>query len=787
MPARISDSTLPSTLRPYTFHGLDLHYKDGAKEALADCPWCGKEGKFSIEVKTGLWRCFSCNEGLSQNRHQPIQGGNSYSFLRLLHKYSLEQKQHIFRDGQLEGLRINRRLLYLDTLRAWGITTSLLGKDCLIPGYTDTERLTQLYRFTQIKSKKGWNYRLFATPQHGVKDGSNEEIYHTLLGLQLWDTSKDEVYVAEGLGDALALWEVLRRAKRSSDDDRLGLTANSDRSLLATANVVAVPGCTTFNKDWSKWFKDKIVYLLFDNDHPRLNDGGRDLGRAGFRGMQRVARALKASATPPANIYYLHWGDNGFNADLADGYDVRDCLAPQADTPLARRVVHLQELLGKLKEVPDQWLDGVKPEKVRTGSNGLTPSDCTTWKRLEEEWRKALRWRQGLADCLATLLAVCTSTDQVGSQLFLQFLGQAGSSKTRMCEALLTSPYCYAVEKIKGFHSGFKGGKDDQGQSVDYSLIDRCNHKTLITAEGDLLMSSPNAEEFLAEARRFFDGSTSNSYKNQAEDRHYHGRRTPWIIAGTPALMNRCQSHLGDRFLRIMIDHPSSDEQREILWYAAHAADRNTLQISNGSPDSVYAKETQAAYEATGGYVNFLRDHVSELLAKIETPKWALGRCISLAQFVAYLRSRPDPNPLSEVACREEATRLTEQFVKLAKNLAAVLNKIMVDEEVMRIVHKVAIDSSQGRTLDICRNLYQAGRNAGIRLFCLAQDSGTPVKKEQPMLIFLHKIGVAEPFSYRISPNVRAEQRWRLTVTMHKLWQEVIVGKGTARVAAMKD
>ena len=51
----------PDRLRPYEFHGVGLTTR--GKHAVGDCQFCGKEGKFSVEVDTGLWRCLVCGTG----------------------------------------------------------------------------------------------------------------------------------------------------------------------------------------------------------------------------------------------------------------------------------------------------------------------------------------------------------------------------------------------------------------------------------------------------------------------------------------------------------------------------------------------------------------------------------------------------------------------------------------------------------------------------------------------------------------------------------------------------
>ena len=61
---------VPEKLRPYTFHGVELDWH-GKEDAIGDCPFCGRERKFRVNVKTGLFRCLVCSEGSAKG------GGNS--------------------------------------------------------------------------------------------------------------------------------------------------------------------------------------------------------------------------------------------------------------------------------------------------------------------------------------------------------------------------------------------------------------------------------------------------------------------------------------------------------------------------------------------------------------------------------------------------------------------------------------------------------------------------------------------------------------------------------------
>lgn len=801
MPAK---TNTPPQLRPYIFHGLDLIVHGSGAQASGACPWCGKESKFTVEIETGKWRCLSCNEGAragktgrerggsntnAANDFTTARGGNHYTFLRLLWERGLMESQGETNAAERLCWLARDRRLRPETLEAWGVVVSpIRAEDFLVPAFGPGGTLPQLYRYHAIRrNEKGyWKRELWATPNPVAKKGEGLAIFG--LNPTLHDPQRRTVYLCEGAWDAMALWETLGAWKRVNDDGKDGArlvpTSNRASSLLADANVLAVPGCRVFQASWLKHFAGKNVVLCYDSDHPRLVNG-EDRGRAGWQGTLAVARMLFSSKKKPASVSYLRWHEpdapddrKGFDEVLDDGYDVRDLLAGGATEE--QRQERIQEFLGSIEPFPEDErtvsLSSAPNLAERPlGSMGVANPPCEEWRVVVAAWKKALRWRRSLDDCLSVLLSVCLSTDQVGDQLFLQLIAEAGSGKTQLCQGLLASGYCYPLEKMRGFLSGWKTSeKNEDGGEKDYSLLARVNHRTLVTAEGDLLLSNPHFAEIMSEQRRIFDGSTTSSYKNRAEDRAYKGLRTPWIIAGTPALLNRADAHLGDRFLRVYIDKPDVNERMEILWRAAHAAERDTLHLSNGKVEETISPRLRDAWRATGGYIDYLRENTERLLAGVEIDEEMLGQAIHLARFTASMRSRPDPNPNSEMVCSEEPTRLTAQFVRLAKNLAAVLQKSEVDAEVMRRVRKVALDTAKGLTLQLCEALHDAG-GKGIEGRMLAKRFGLDWKKRvEPILVFLHKIGVASTFQREIG-GLRTEWVWSMNAAFAELYDCMVV------------
>jgi hypothetical protein len=197
---------LPETLQPYAFHGVDLNWASGDKEAIGSCPFCGREDKFSVDIRTGRWQCFVCNAT-----------GNAPTFLRQLWDACDKATTNY------EELRLDRGLQYLDTLMQWEVVQSITTRNWLVPGFDAKGRLQQLYQRKQIFSKGDWYWRCLPTPKVSQSKANKEG--HRLHGVNLYDRDKSTVYLCEGPWDGMAIWELLRQAKPS------------ERGLVATANI----------------------------------------------------------------------------------------------------------------------------------------------------------------------------------------------------------------------------------------------------------------------------------------------------------------------------------------------------------------------------------------------------------------------------------------------------------------------------------------------------------------------------------------------------------------------
>ncbi len=304
MPPPIKSKEAPDNLRPYLFHGLDLSWKDKDKDAVGDCPWCGREGKFGVKIATGVWSCFVCQEGSGKG------GGNATVFVRSLHKLAMD----ITTLADYITLQKERKLLTYKSLQQWGICKSPITGEWMVPGYSVEGAVNNIYKYVPLKDSKGiTKNKLLLTPTLG----------HQIHGMNLWRDNVQIVDVCEGPWDGVAWWEMCHNTQLS--EDGIITPYKSGQRISDLRNVVAVPGTKTFLQSWIDKLAGKIVYLWYDNDHPR-KENGRDIEPAGIEGMKKVASMLYQSANPPEEIYYNNWGEHGYDLQLANGYDIRDDL-----------------------------------------------------------------------------------------------------------------------------------------------------------------------------------------------------------------------------------------------------------------------------------------------------------------------------------------------------------------------------------------------------------------------------------------------------------------------------
>lgn len=677
--------------------------------------------------------------------------GNALSFLGLV------WDRGVTNPPELAALAGNRGLLSPETLTAWGVRQSPITREWIVPGWSPSGKLCQLYRY--VPHPVTGKMVLLATPefQHGL---------FAPVGFQ-HGPPREELHLLEGPWDAMAYWEALGVSK--AGESGLVPTGNPEASLLTETEVRATPGASVLPDGWVSAFGGKRVALFFDSDHPKPNPVTKKLQPpAGLSGMKRVVQALSRNPEKPAEVRYLHWGDDGYDPERPSGFDVRDFLKT-APSPGAR-VKRVEELRLMLAEVPPSWVPG-RAVSSAPGKVQVDTLPCSSWATLVNQWRKAMKWIDGLDRSLACMLASIASVETRGDQLWFKIIGPASCGKSVLAEAVsINEKYIKAVSTIRGFHSGYQA---DREGSIDSSLVAQLKNKTLVIKDGDTLLAQENLRQILSEARDIYDRVSRTSYRNQMS-KDYKGINMTWLLLGTSSLRAIDSSELGERFLdSVVIEDIDPVQERDVALRVAFRAASEVGMIADGKLDTQDSPEMVLAKRLTGGYIDWLKENVHRKVAEIPDEEETMLRIVEMATFISYLRARPSDRQ-KEKAQREMCYRLTSQLVRLAKMLAVVLNRPSIDEEILRRVNRVALDTARGRTLEIVHCL-RAAKEAGLVLGSVALYTGHAEDEEKQLLKFLRKIGVVETYSPKLTGGLSNRPKWRLTSTLAKLYDSVAV------------
>lgn len=740
MPKVVDDAPL---LKPFTFQGLVFSGRSGTN-VTTKCFFCDRDGKLHVNPENGLWDCKVC-----------AKKGNVKDFLKGLWEESRKVK------NDYSSLAKERKLLFPSTLEDWGLCKSIISGHWMLPGYaidalTRRPKLSQLYLWREdpVEKRKRFICQGFENSDDGKKTTHG-------LFVHRWDPKKREVHLLEGLWDGAAWSEILPRTK--VEEGNYSAIGSPSSSLYADVNIIATPGANVFYESWCPAFAGKKVTILYDNDHSRKHEKtGSIIEGSGIAGTKRVVEQLSSFPERPESVHYLNWGPGGFDPSLPNRYDVRDHLSKGSTD--RERVKFLGEVLEKVTPIDPEWIGGTEKDKKK-GSVAAKPLACTTWKELREQWGKAMFWSEGLDTALASMLACAASVFLPEDLLWLKVVSPASTGKTELAEALaLAEDAVVIVSTFTGLHSGMRLEDGEDG-----SLISHLGGKCFIIKEGDTLLQIP---EVWAELRDAYDRNTRTHFKNGVSNKYLENPFTH-ILCGTASLHEMDDSELGQRYLDVVImDRIQVSVERSINKHKLTGLfdSLKKAPIVNGQGSSTSAK--QRAKQLTAGYLQYLRANLGEIISAVDATEENKEAFSDYAQFVAFFRARPSQSQTEE-ASREMSARLAVQLAKLAFGLAAVMQKIEIDEDIMSRIKKVALDTARGTTFNIGRRLYDNHEDGldttSIAGYLLQGDTET-----REMLRFLRKIDVVEVFMKEGKIGSGTRQKWRLSKDVYSLFKRVM-------------
>lgn len=730
-------SAEPKFAKPFIYHGVDFTKRD-SKEWIGICPFCDKP-KFHLQTETGQADCKVCHWE-TQYKEDGVSA-NHYGFIRYLWRVSYDSTKPLD-----YGWLSAHRKLPAEAMREWGICKSVTTGEWLVPGYgvKDVPNIVQVYKYVNIKGK----YELLPTP--GFADGES----HGILLPRSYNDNGNRLYITEGAWDAIAV----------------SCRLNSDVSNSFRGTVLGVPGCGIFRKDWQRYTAGKEVVFLYDNDHPKINAATKTSYQGALAGTKRAASIVMGGdeGVKANECYWLDWNldGKGYDPDLEDGYDVRDWLMKDGK-PLDR-------LLSYIRPVPNEWLgDSTTSTSVslnKKNSQAIQCVECRSWKELTDQFRLAAKWTPELNGALAVALACVCSVRGVGEPLWTRLISPPSTYKSQLCKALGTNTtYTIMDDGMSGFYSGM-----DSGDGKDHSLVTKWFDKTLITKEGSTLFTNQRSEQIIGEARAIYDGEIDRRWNN-GKHCHHRGWRGTWLLAGTPQMKDYDDNQLGPRFIDYTIVKNISDELEDDIIMRA-GMEQAGSGIVNGEIDSSENPDYLQARKLTGGYINYLRigiDTNSFILPSI--PHTVLVQIGYLAKFIERMRGRPSKNLSSENTNIALGARVMRQLVKLARFLCLVMQRESIDKDVMNVVCKVAMDTSDGWSQEVVNALSQASREGDEELEpnTIAKRCNKDIRSLAPIHSYLSSVGVLEWYTPTDMPSPVRQARLRLTEGFRKLYSQV--------------
>lgn len=189
-------------------------------EAIADCPFCGKETHFSLNINSGLWQCWKCGAK-----------GNLFGFLKTFYENALlyTTEHDLFELAKY-------RELPLSVFQKHRIAFD--GEHYIFPMYNNFGQICNLRRYIIGKNVFGLE---------------NLPVYpYGLINLLGTNHTNEPIYQLEGEWDWLA------------GDWLLDITKSQ-------GIAIGLPGAGIFKDHWKYYFQNHPIISCLDNDGPGRN------------------------------------------------------------------------------------------------------------------------------------------------------------------------------------------------------------------------------------------------------------------------------------------------------------------------------------------------------------------------------------------------------------------------------------------------------------------------------------------------------------------------------------
>ncbi len=324
-----------------------------------------------------------------------------------------------------------------------------------------------------------------------------------------------------------------------------------------------------------------------------------------------------------------------------------------------------------------------EPDPVARGAISPPGPTATTLSQAQEVFRK---WLDNTdPDLLDVVLGTVMAHRLEGDPVWVFIIGAPGDGKTEMIRALQGDSTIYMLSSLKpaALISGFQ---NDDGS--DPSLLPKLNGKVLIVKDFTTVLSLPSEarKEILGILRDAYDGQSSKAFGNC--ERSYVSR-FGMLAAVTPAIEKfwGVSQQLGERFLRFRLQ-------------SAGRVSKVNRALSNTNSESTMRAELTRAVLGV----------LAQSGRSATVPEEMSLRLTHLSDLVSRARSevaRDSRGTIEFLPTPEVGTRIAKALKKLAIGIALARGLDVVDEDIFRIVIRVAIDCIPSMRANLLRALWE--------------------------------------------------------------------------------
>ena len=491
-------------------------------------------------------------------------------------------------------------------------------------------------------------------PRYGLKG--------SVVSLHPYDFKSNKVYNIKDQSPRPNFWRWNKRTSLTyvfeSDLDGLCFLIQAEKKKLK-CNIVSLPGASSMKEEWVKYFKGKNTVWCFDHD---LLKGKRE-GHKFYPGLKGIQKACEVLDGATANFKWIDWEEGGYERP----FDIRDLYIEHP---------HSSKFMGQI----DLMTKDFEHEKAKTATDRIEPAKVESFEELVQHFMDAgidvsQYFKVALACSCATILSATTE----GDPIWLFLVAPASGGKTTILDGF-SACYGMTIHRSTLTKTSLVSGK--QMEDDDPSLMSKIDKKALIIKDLTMLltMNQQAQEETFGLLRDAYDDEVHIPFGNGVT-RHYKNLRFSWLAGVTDIIHRFNKSDAGERFLKVDLLDPESNEDKTI---------RSALM--NLSDDSFKVKLKSACL----GFINYMVEKGYEKLPNLTDRD--VDRITALAQVISFMRTKTHKDPktgtLEFRTRKEQGSRVAKQLGKLTQMLCVVFQKDQLDDnEFAEYINKVAIDT----------------------------------------------------------------------------------------------